>query len=103
MGDRLLDLMPIGDEIPFDPGQIEKALVDGIDFLPGTELAQRCHEAIAHVGVQLVVGGERYRAYLFCPLFHFKPGVEIINRLWARVEIKLKVRPSARTGRAASA
>jgi hypothetical protein len=35
----------------FDTGQVKEALINGIDFLPGAELTQRCHEAVAHVGV----------------------------------------------------
>jgi hypothetical protein len=65
--------MPIGNEVLLDAGQIQETFIYRIDFLPGAELAQRCHEAIAHIGVQLVVGGKGNRTYFSGLLFHLKP------------------------------
>ena len=43
---------------PFETGQIEKALVDGIDVLAGGKPAEHRHQPGAEVGVQRIVAGQ---------------------------------------------
>ncbi len=47
-----------------NPGNVQKALIDGIDFLPRRHLSQYGHHARRHVTVQLVVGAEHVHAVL---------------------------------------
>ena len=50
--------MPVGRQITFNAGELEEAFIDGIDFLPRTELSEYCYGAVAHVGILFIVGRE---------------------------------------------
>ena len=57
LSDALPDLLTVSRrDLPFKAGQIEKAFIDGIDFLIGAEHRQDAHDAVAHVGIQRIVG-----------------------------------------------
>ncbi len=63
-GDFRKWLGAVGDQIALDAGEVEETFIDGIDFLPGTVLSERRHEAVAHVGIQFIVGGKLHHSDL---------------------------------------
>ena len=72
--DPLADLYPILDQIPIEPGQVQKRFIDGIDFLLGSKLANHGVHPLAHVGVQGVIATFGDDAVLFSQVPELEPG-----------------------------
>ena len=66
-------------QITAHAGEVEEAFIDGIDFLPGAKLSERCHEAVAQVGVQLIVGGKLHHSDFSGTGFHVNSDLKLIR------------------------
>jgi hypothetical protein len=57
--DTLADGLPGVGEVARHTLQIEKAFIDAVHLLARTEVSQHRHDAIGHIRIQGIVGGER--------------------------------------------
>ena len=64
----------VGEVLALKAGEIEKGLVDRVDFHIGGELSEGAHNAAGHIAVEGVVGRVEYDAVFFDQVANLEDG-----------------------------